>query len=437
MCPKKTRVLLPVTSTVFGSTLRSLYQPPNIMEAYRTHRASRFLTDHKPYHTVRELELDRISKDKFLQKFFAKRHARSGEAEEGPPAIRHPLYRPDSWRNTIGISLTVPSAWNRKKVPIPSEVVDSGPAKAAQMHGLMQKAPAEPLVPNGLDEDEYEDEYEEIGAHVVPEGPKATEHVAHEEDVPDENDDDEPAEAIEAADVEVAPEEAIVADEQEPEDSDACPAEVPAELSAELPAEVPAEVPTEVPSEVPAEVPEETVPAQGTAVPEEVDPEPDCGVDSNQDNTEDFAHQVVEPEPLEAEVDDQQESITVQQPVGGPFYSDDNNNDDVFLPTGSTTDEGAALEPPPQPEEGHPEEFPVTAIVDIVVEEVPDQPCHDHEETNDDVGTAVENGTEEASPPEDDPSTTTDHTGQKLIEERELGENECIRTEYEIEEVTV
>ena len=47
-----------------------MYQPPSYWEAYnRPGKQYRYITDPKPYHTVRELEMDRIDRDKQLEKF--------------------------------------------------------------------------------------------------------------------------------------------------------------------------------------------------------------------------------------------------------------------------------------------------------------------------------------------------------------------------------
>ena len=50
---------------------RNVYQPPTYWEAYnhRPYKQYRYLTDPKPYHTVRELEMDRINRDKQLEGF--------------------------------------------------------------------------------------------------------------------------------------------------------------------------------------------------------------------------------------------------------------------------------------------------------------------------------------------------------------------------------
>ena len=47
-----------------------MYQPPSYWEAYnRPYKQYRYITDPRPYHTVRELEMDRINRDKQLEGF--------------------------------------------------------------------------------------------------------------------------------------------------------------------------------------------------------------------------------------------------------------------------------------------------------------------------------------------------------------------------------
>ena len=49
---------------------RNVYQPPSYWEAYnRPYKQYRYITDPRPYHTVRELEMDRINRDKQLEGF--------------------------------------------------------------------------------------------------------------------------------------------------------------------------------------------------------------------------------------------------------------------------------------------------------------------------------------------------------------------------------
>ena len=50
---------------------RNVYQPPSYWEAYNrpTRQQYRYITDPRPYHTVRELEMDRINRDKQLEGF--------------------------------------------------------------------------------------------------------------------------------------------------------------------------------------------------------------------------------------------------------------------------------------------------------------------------------------------------------------------------------
>ena len=50
--------------------LRNVYQPPSYWEAYnRPYKQYRYITDPKPYHIVRELEMDKINREKQLEKF--------------------------------------------------------------------------------------------------------------------------------------------------------------------------------------------------------------------------------------------------------------------------------------------------------------------------------------------------------------------------------
>ena len=50
-------------------------------DAYsKPYRQYRYITDPKPYHTVRELEMDRMNKDRYLQKFFSGREKAKAEA---------------------------------------------------------------------------------------------------------------------------------------------------------------------------------------------------------------------------------------------------------------------------------------------------------------------------------------------------------------------
>ena len=54
-----------------------MYQPPSYWEAYNRPNIGtstigkqyRYITDPRPYHTVRELEMDRINRDKQLERF--------------------------------------------------------------------------------------------------------------------------------------------------------------------------------------------------------------------------------------------------------------------------------------------------------------------------------------------------------------------------------
>ena len=63
---------------------------------------SRYVYEVQPYHTVRELEMDRIMKAKYQQKFFAKREKKNDEL----PASRKVASRRDDPTPTTSTSMT-------------------------------------------------------------------------------------------------------------------------------------------------------------------------------------------------------------------------------------------------------------------------------------------------------------------------------------------
>ena len=61
------------TTYLAVNDFRNVYQPTSYWEAYRPYQSKTYrgwIMEPKPYHSVRELEMDRISKDKHLEQFF-------------------------------------------------------------------------------------------------------------------------------------------------------------------------------------------------------------------------------------------------------------------------------------------------------------------------------------------------------------------------------
>ena len=107
-----------------------MYQPTGYWEAYRYYAPKSYrgyITEPKPYHSVRELEMDRISKDRHLQQFFGRKSKAAKQRKERTWVMpSEPVKAPPAEKKSSTSNERMASAPSKG---LPSAMVDIKPAK--------------------------------------------------------------------------------------------------------------------------------------------------------------------------------------------------------------------------------------------------------------------------------------------------------------------
>ena len=413
---------------------RNVYQPTSYWEAYRPYQPKTYrgwITEPKPYHSVRELEMDRISKDRHLKEFFKKREEKrkAREAVEvSKPKVKFtgdqdiPKSEPVKSK-ILGNDSVNGYADLDKKLGKSNSHVASEPIKPATDSVDGPPAVNDDALDIPVEEQEEvvkeeqngtAEDHQDINPDPEPVDNEPLENIVVEPEQPLEpiKSEDHPSESTTEAAVVDQSEVTAKPEQQQQEMQDQ---KDPAEQEPQLQVEQQQQDEMSEPNQE-AEQQQETLQQQDSIVEQAEVQNEKPEVESQPPEVEQQKEEVAE---LPVEADQPQ---TEKETATNEVVEEEQDND---------VEQQTEVEPEQNKEVKEQAEVQ-TLQEDIPVDENQSQQTMTIEEV-----TAEVPDPEIQNPGEQLATFTSETTNQKLVDERDLGNDELIRTEYEVENITV